>query len=178
MTLTDPASQILDLSLRSTSVHMVSSLSSFLLLRMAWMFFASSSASAPLATVPEIGQVSTRKACEERSDELVYTVLNARASLLTVTRAIVAFPARRFAPHCFSPCGINPHYSLLLRGRTSRGKRRRGIPVLRGSSGSRKGRGCASSSAGRGGREACPSRVSATSINELELRSDESGLYV
>ena len=58
MTCTDPALQMRDLSLRSTSVHMVSSLSSFLSLRICLMFSASSSASRPRRMVPEIGQVS------------------------------------------------------------------------------------------------------------------------
>mmetsp|Transcript_27916 Transcript_27916/g.59763 ORF Transcript_27916/g.59763 Transcript_27916/m.59763 type:complete len:220 (-) Transcript_27916:676-1335(-) len=60
MTWTDPGSQMRDLSLRSTSVHMVSSLSSFWFIMSDLTRRASSRASAPRATVPEIGQVSTR----------------------------------------------------------------------------------------------------------------------
>ena len=60
ITLTEPGLQIRDLSLRSTSVHIVSSLSSFLLVRISLMRSASSSASAPRRIVPEMGHVSTR----------------------------------------------------------------------------------------------------------------------
>ena len=63
VTCTEPALQMRDLSLRSTSVHMVSSLSSFLSLRICLMFSASSSASRPRLIVPEIGQVSHRHPC-------------------------------------------------------------------------------------------------------------------
>src|ERR1039457_6257664 len=60
MTLTLPGRQTRDLSLRSTSVHMVSSDSSLAELSSVRMFAASSSGSAPRRIVPEIGQVSTR----------------------------------------------------------------------------------------------------------------------
>ena len=60
MTLTEPGTQTRDLSLRSTSVHMVSSDSSFAEPSSVAMFAASSSGSVPRAIVPEIGQVSTR----------------------------------------------------------------------------------------------------------------------
>mmetsp|Transcript_10319 Transcript_10319/g.24392 ORF Transcript_10319/g.24392 Transcript_10319/m.24392 type:complete len:203 (+) Transcript_10319:865-1473(+) len=58
-TLTEPGSQIRLLSLRSTSVHMVSSLSSLRELRSSLMFCASSMGVLPRAIVPEIGHVST-----------------------------------------------------------------------------------------------------------------------
>ncbi len=60
MTLMLPGTQIRDLSLRSTSVHMVSSDSSFGELSSVRMASASSSGLAPRAIVPAIGQVSTR----------------------------------------------------------------------------------------------------------------------
>ena len=60
MTLTVPGTQTRDLSLRSTSVHMVSSDSSLEESSSVRMFSASSSGPAPRAIVPEIGQVSTR----------------------------------------------------------------------------------------------------------------------
>ena len=60
ITRTDPGSQTRDLSLRSTSVHMVSSDSSFCELSSARICRASAMASPPRAMVPEIGQVSTR----------------------------------------------------------------------------------------------------------------------
>ena len=60
MTRTLPGTQIRDLSLRSTSVHMVSSDSSFAESSSVRMFSASSSGSPPRAIVPAIGQVSTR----------------------------------------------------------------------------------------------------------------------
>ena len=60
MTFTDPGTHTRDLSLRSTSVHMVSSDSSLADRSSVTMFAASSSGSAPRAIVPEIGQVSTR----------------------------------------------------------------------------------------------------------------------
>ena len=58
MTLTVPGTQTRDLSLRSTSVHMVSSDSSLAESSSVRMFSASSSGPAPRAIVPEIGQVS------------------------------------------------------------------------------------------------------------------------
>ncbi len=60
MTWTLPGTQTRDLSLRSTSVHMVSSDSSFGEPSRVRMFSASSSGPAPRGIVPEIGQVSTR----------------------------------------------------------------------------------------------------------------------
>ena len=60
MTLTVPGTQTRDLSLRSTSVHMVSSDSSLSELISAAMFSASRRASPVRWAVPEIGQVSTR----------------------------------------------------------------------------------------------------------------------
>ena len=60
MTWTEPGTQMRDLSLRSTSVHMVSSDSSLTLVRRVRMASASSTGLAPRAIVPEIGQVSTR----------------------------------------------------------------------------------------------------------------------
>ena len=60
MTWTLPGSQMRDLSLRSTSVHMVSSDSSFDELSSALMRSASSMGSRPRAMVPEMGHVSTR----------------------------------------------------------------------------------------------------------------------
>ena len=60
ITRTLPGTQTRDLSLRSTSVHMVSSDSSLAELSSVRMFSASSSGSVPRAIVPEIGQVSTR----------------------------------------------------------------------------------------------------------------------
>ncbi len=60
MTRTLPGTQTRDLSLRSTSVHMVSSDSSLAELSSARMFSASPSGSSPRAIVPEIGHVSTR----------------------------------------------------------------------------------------------------------------------
>src|SRR5450756_2124409 len=63
MTCTEPGTQTRDLSLRSTSVHMVSSDSSFADPSSVAMFTASSSGTAPRAIVPEIGQVSTRSPC-------------------------------------------------------------------------------------------------------------------
>ena len=67
MTWTEPARQMRDLSLRSTSVHMVSSLSSFLSASRVLMFSASSSAFAPRRIVPEIGHVSHLRACNRSS---------------------------------------------------------------------------------------------------------------
>mmetsp|Transcript_81304 Transcript_81304/g.218655 ORF Transcript_81304/g.218655 Transcript_81304/m.218655 type:complete len:239 (+) Transcript_81304:761-1477(+) len=61
MTCTDPGLQMRDLSLRSTSVHMVSSLSSLRLLRSVRMFSASSMAVAPREMVPLMGHVSMRR---------------------------------------------------------------------------------------------------------------------
>ena len=61
MTRTEPGSQMRDLSLRSTSVHMVSSASSLAELSSFAIWAASPSASLPRAMVPEIGQVSTRR---------------------------------------------------------------------------------------------------------------------
>mmetsp|Transcript_11356 Transcript_11356/g.26197 ORF Transcript_11356/g.26197 Transcript_11356/m.26197 type:complete len:286 (-) Transcript_11356:950-1807(-) len=58
MTSTLPCSQIRDLSLRSTSVHIVISDSSLGSVRILRMFSASSRASFPLRMVPLIGQVS------------------------------------------------------------------------------------------------------------------------
>mmetsp|Transcript_100904 Transcript_100904/g.291829 ORF Transcript_100904/g.291829 Transcript_100904/m.291829 type:complete len:217 (-) Transcript_100904:764-1414(-) len=63
MTFTVPCWQIRDLSLRSTSVHMVISDSSFGSARMVLMFSASSKASLPRLIVPLIGHVSTRSPC-------------------------------------------------------------------------------------------------------------------
>ena len=60
ITVTVPGTQTRDLSLRSTSVHMVSSDSSLAEPSSMAMLAASSSGSAPRAIVPEIGQVSTR----------------------------------------------------------------------------------------------------------------------
>ena len=60
MTRTLPGTQIRDLSLRSTSVHIVSSDSSFSEFKSSRMFSASPMTSRPRAIVPEIGQVSTR----------------------------------------------------------------------------------------------------------------------
>ena len=60
ITRTLPGTQTRDLSLRSTSVHMVSSDSSLAEPSSTAMLAASSSGSAPRAIVPEIGQVSTR----------------------------------------------------------------------------------------------------------------------
>ena len=60
MTCTEPGRQTRDLSLRSTSVHMVSSDSSFSELSSARICAASEIGSPPRAIVPEIGQVSTR----------------------------------------------------------------------------------------------------------------------
>ena len=58
--LTVPGLHILLLSLRSTSVHMVSSLSSFLFESSFFTCSASSRGSPPLSMVPEMGHVSTR----------------------------------------------------------------------------------------------------------------------
>ena len=63
ITVTVPGTQTRDLSLRSTSVHMVSSDSSLAEPSSIAMLAASSSGSAPRAIVPEIGQVSTRSPC-------------------------------------------------------------------------------------------------------------------
>ncbi len=60
ITRTLPGTQMRDLSLRSTSVHIVSSDSSLAELSSAWIWAASAMASRPRAIVPEIGQVSTR----------------------------------------------------------------------------------------------------------------------
>src|SRR5437899_1079818 len=60
ITRTLPGRQIRDLSLRSTSVHIVSSDSSFSELSSRWICAASPSGSSPRAIVAEIGQVSTR----------------------------------------------------------------------------------------------------------------------
>ena len=60
ITLTEPGTQTRALSLRSTSVHMVSSDSSLAEPSRVAMFAASSSVSSPRAIVPAIGQVSTR----------------------------------------------------------------------------------------------------------------------
>src|SRR6266480_6116101 len=60
ITVTLPGTQTLALSLRSTSVHMVSSDSSLGELSSARMLAASASGSSPRAIVPEMGQVSTR----------------------------------------------------------------------------------------------------------------------
>ena len=60
ITRTLPGTQTRALSLRSTSVHMVSSDSSLAEPISRAMLTASSIGSAPRATVPEIGQVSTR----------------------------------------------------------------------------------------------------------------------
>ncbi len=60
ITCTLPGTQTRDLSLRSTSVHMVSSDSSLAEPSSLAMLAASSSGSAPRAMVPEIGHVSTR----------------------------------------------------------------------------------------------------------------------
>mmetsp|Transcript_22152 Transcript_22152/g.87883 ORF Transcript_22152/g.87883 Transcript_22152/m.87883 type:complete len:330 (+) Transcript_22152:1056-2045(+) len=57
---TVPGTQTLDLSLRSTSVHIVSSDSSFAELRRSRTCEASSMASSPRSIVPDIGHVSTR----------------------------------------------------------------------------------------------------------------------
>ena len=59
ITLTEPGSQMRDLSLRSTSVHMVSSDSSFSEFSSVRIWRASAIGSAPRRMVPEIGQVST-----------------------------------------------------------------------------------------------------------------------
>ena len=56
-----PATQTRDLSLRSTSVHIVNSLSSFFELSSWRICSASSIASAPRLIVPQIGQVSMRR---------------------------------------------------------------------------------------------------------------------
>ena len=61
ITRTEPGSQTRDLSLRSTSVHIVSSDSSFSELSSALICSASSIALPPRRIVPEIGQVSTRR---------------------------------------------------------------------------------------------------------------------
>ena len=61
MTRTLPGSHTRDLSLRSTSVHMVSSDASFSEVRSLRICSASPMASAPRATVPEMGQVSIRR---------------------------------------------------------------------------------------------------------------------
>mmetsp|Transcript_18637 Transcript_18637/g.25615 ORF Transcript_18637/g.25615 Transcript_18637/m.25615 type:complete len:212 (-) Transcript_18637:179-814(-) len=66
-TCTLPGTQMRLLSLRSTSVHMVSSLSSFRFPSRSLIRRASSSASRPRAIVPEMGQVSTRKPLGVRS---------------------------------------------------------------------------------------------------------------
>mmetsp|Transcript_34126 Transcript_34126/g.79995 ORF Transcript_34126/g.79995 Transcript_34126/m.79995 type:complete len:231 (-) Transcript_34126:1900-2592(-) len=58
-TLTLPGSHILLLSLRSTSVHIVSSLSSLTLLSSSLMFCASSIGVSPRVMVPDMGHVST-----------------------------------------------------------------------------------------------------------------------
>ena len=60
ITRTLPGTHTRDLSLRSTSVHMVSSDSSLAESSRARMLAASSSGSSPRRIVPEIGQVSTR----------------------------------------------------------------------------------------------------------------------
>ena len=60
MTRTLPGTHIRDLSFRSTSVHMVSSDSSFSELSSLSIWSASANASFPLLTVPEMGQVSMR----------------------------------------------------------------------------------------------------------------------
>ena len=60
ITLTLPGTDTRDLSLRSTSVHMVSSDSSLAELSRVRMFSASPRGSAPRRIVPEIGHVSTR----------------------------------------------------------------------------------------------------------------------
>src|SRR5690606_25015929 len=60
MTRTEPGSQTRLLSLRSTSEHIVSSLSSFLELSSLRICSESEIASSPRRMVPEIGQVSTR----------------------------------------------------------------------------------------------------------------------
>ena len=60
ITRTQPGTQMRDLSLRSTSVHMVSSDSSLLEVSRDRICAASPIASAPRAIVPEIGHVSTR----------------------------------------------------------------------------------------------------------------------
>ena len=60
MTFTVPGSQTRDLSLRSTSVHMVSSDSSLAELSSSRMLSASRSGSPVRCAVPEMGQVSTR----------------------------------------------------------------------------------------------------------------------
>ncbi len=60
MTRTLPGTQMRDLSLRSTSVHIVSSDSSLAEFSSATICAASPIASLPRAIVPEIGQVSTR----------------------------------------------------------------------------------------------------------------------
>jgi len=56
----EAGTQMRDLSLRSTSVHIVSSDSSLAELSSARIWAASAMASRPRAIVPEIGQVSTR----------------------------------------------------------------------------------------------------------------------
>ena len=56
---TVPGRQIRDLSLRSTSVHMVSSTSSFSELYSARMRSASSMALSPRRAVPDMGELST-----------------------------------------------------------------------------------------------------------------------
>ena len=61
MTRTEPGSQTRLLSLRSTSEHMVSSLSSFFELSSLRICSLSEIASSPRRIVPEIGQVSTRR---------------------------------------------------------------------------------------------------------------------
>ena len=60
MTRTLPGIAMRDLSLRSTSVHIVSSDASLAELRSARIWAASPIGSRPRAMVPEIGQVSTR----------------------------------------------------------------------------------------------------------------------
>ena len=67
ITWTEPARQIRLLSLRSTSVHIVSSDSSFLSDRICLIRSASSSASRPRRIVPEIGHVSQRHPLALRS---------------------------------------------------------------------------------------------------------------
>ena len=59
-TRTEPGTHTRDLSLRSTSVHIVSSDSSFLFVKISLIRSASSSAVAPRRMVPLMGHVSTR----------------------------------------------------------------------------------------------------------------------
>ena len=67
ITWTEPARQIRLLSLRSTSVHIVSSDSSFLSDKICLIRSASSNASRPRRIVPEIGHVSQRHPLALRS---------------------------------------------------------------------------------------------------------------